>query len=498
MLLRHRAGLIFLGLILFLLTLELSLRLGGVALSLSREIRNKISLARKAEIRIICFGESTTALGAGNSYPAQLERILNQRSGGVRFSVINAGATAINTSYIVANLETALARYKPDLVITMMGINDYGLHMRYAQGGDSWAGRQLGRLRIYKLGRLLWLSVLAGVERRPPALKKNPPATGGTDVRRASSLVEWGYYYRSRGEPEKAEEMFKEAIALSPLQAEAYVGLAKCFRDNGEISRAEEAFRRAIELDPSNDAAYVGLGWCLRDQEELPSAEEAFRKALSLDPLNDDAAIGVAWCHRDRGEWSQAEEAFDRMLLAKPQLIKDYISFGWENKALEESALTKVEHKKEIIRVAEEFEKQGAQSDILCGFLAYVYSMLGREKEAAAYYQKANTIRESYYVSQTRQNYRKLKAMLDKKRIPLVCVQYPMRNIAQLRKMFDAAEDIVFVDNEKVFKDAVKLEGYGEYFIDTFAGDFGHCTPKGNRLLAENIADALQKEGLCR
>jgi hypothetical protein len=27
-----------------------------------------------------------------------------------------------------------------------------------------------------------------------------------------------------------------------------------------------------------------------------------------------------------------------------------------------------------------------------------------------------------------------------------------------------------------------------------FGGDFGHCTDRGNRLLAENIADTIVKE----
>lgn len=35
---------------------------------------------------------------------------------------------------------------------------------------------------------------------------------------------------------------------------------------------------------------------------------------------------------------------------------------------------------------------------------------------------------------------------------------------------------------------------YKEYFGDMFAGDFGHCTKKGNRLLAENIANVILKE----
>jgi len=50
------------------------------------------------------------------------------------------------------------------------------------------------------------------------------------------------------------------------------------------------------------------------------------------------------------------------------------------------------------------------------------------------------------------------------------------------------------VDNEKMFNEGVKREGYDEYFNDCFAGDFGHCTPKGNRLLAENIAGVILTE----
>jgi hypothetical protein len=87
-----------------------------------------------------------------------------------------------------------------------------------------------------------------------------------------------------------------------------------------------------------------------------------------------------------------------------------------------------------------------------------------------------------------------IKEILDKKKVRLVCVQYPMLNIKQLKAVFEDREGIIFVDNEKVFKDAVRREGYEEYFIDTFGGNFGHCTPKGNRLLAENIAFAILKE----
>ena len=73
-------------------------------------------------------------------------------------------------------------------------------------------------------------------------------------------------------------------------------------------------------------------------------------------------------------------------------------------------------------------------------------------------------------------------------------MQYPVRSVDSLKKILDSDKSIIFVDNEKVFKDAIKKEKYEDYFIDNFAGDFGHCTAKGNQLLAENVADVLLRE----
>lgn len=64
--------------------------------------------------------------------------------------------------------------------------------------------------------------------------------------------------------------------------------------------------------------------------------------------------------------------------------------------------------------------------------------------------------------------------------------------------MFSKDRDVVFVDNNSIFRRAVKKKGYAEYFTDMFAGDFGHCTRKGNELLARNIAEVILREVLTR
>jgi len=131
--------------------------------------------------------------------------------------------------------------------------------------------------------------------------------------------------------------------------------------------------------------------------------------------------------------------------------------------------------------------------------LATLYCEIGNNELSEVYAKKADSIRNvrnEYYNPKTIDNYHTLKQILDKRKIKLVCVQYPMRNIGPLKKIFkeETEGSIVFVDNERIFKDAIIKEGYKEYFRDMFGGDFGHCTDKGNILLAENIANVILKE----
>ena len=45
----------------------------------------------------------------------------------------------------------------------------------------------------------------------------------------------------------------------------------------------------------------------------------------------------------------------------------------------------------------------------------------------------------------------------------------------------------------EIFKSPLKKNVYDDLFIDSFADDFGHATPFGNRVIAENVAQELLK-----
>jgi Tfp pilus assembly protein PilF len=251
----------------------------------------------------------------------------------------------------------------------------------------------------------------------------------------------------------QAEDAFKKALELNPINDRACLELAYCYRDQVKLPQAEDAFKKAVELSPRKDTAYIQLGLFYRDHFKKPArAEQAFKKAIGLNPQNLEAYVELGRCFSYNGKFAQAEESFKKAI------------------------------------------KLDSSDDRAYRGCAAVYSEMGKDKLAQEYYGKANRLGLGNYSLVTAHNYQELKMILDKRGIKLVCIQYPLRSIEPLKRMLQGQDGVIFVDNEKVFKDALKKGSFKDYFIDMFAGEFGHCTRKGNRLLAENIANTILKE----
>ncbi len=391
------------GVFLTLILIETELRLGEFIILSLQERRNRASLMQRGEYRILCLGESTTQ----GQYPPFLEEALNRRNIGIKFSVIDKGIPGINTWTILSKLESYLDTYHPDMVITMMGINDWVPHIPYESVSDSKIINCLKSFRTYKLTRLLWLHIVNRLKESQLRL-----------LLRKIGLQQ--VYVEEKGvSPSKELLKFKKAIELNPRKDMAYLELGSFYLEQGRFSEVEELLKNAIEINPRNNGAYVLLGRCYQKQGRFSEAEELFKKAIEINPRNDGA----------------------------------------------------------------------------CGALEVLFIEMGDMGLAKKYAKEVGYLRLNYHTPITTSNYHKLVRILDKRSMAYVCIQYPMRSIEPLKKIFENNNDgIIFVDNEKCFKEAVSKSSYKEYFNDMFGGDFGHCTEKGNRLLAENIANVILKE----
>ncbi|MDP2924044.1 MAG: tetratricopeptide repeat protein [Candidatus Omnitrophota bacterium] len=470
--------LIILGILLFFFILELGLRIGGAIFLARQEYRNQVSLRRKDSFRIMCLGESTTACGEENSYPSQLEKILNKRNIGIKFSVINKGVAGTNTVAVLNQLDDNLNKYKPHMVITMMGINDWGEHIPYnpifAKGKSILS--YFRTLKIYKFIRLLRLHIinkfqdkkyitfpnsnLAITETKEknsnninyPLNEASLKKAIEVNLKNYQAYKELGGLYRETERYVESEDYLNKALELNPKDDAIYQDLVSLYGGQGKFSQAEEVLKKWVELNPKNVRAYLVLGDCYLMERKFDQAEKALRQAIEIDPNCDGAYASLGIRYFMDGKFAQAEKALKRAVKINP-------------------------------RNEEAF-----------GCLAILYREIGQHKSAKKCYEKVNDLRHGYYIPVMRSNYKKLKEILDKRKIQLVCVQYPVRSVEPLKKIFKKTDGIIFIDNEKVFKEALRKAKYTDYFTDIFGGEFGHCTQLGNHLLAENVANTILKE----
>jgi len=476
--LRQKVALIVFGLCLGIIILEVGLRAGGFFFAYLQDRANRFSQEKKAEYVIVCLGESTTALGGEYSYPRQLEKILNKKNIGLTFSVINLGMPAKDTGDIIAALERNLDIYHPDIVVAMIGINDTGKTLILNNPHSSNARRFLSGLRVYKLAKLLKDRIQYVLRRSHKLGSADVPYISRDDNRE----LEW---------QDKEEDRWKKAIKFDPADVEAYTNLGDLYLDSDRFREAEEMYRKALKYNPDNYIVWVGLikssgnNKAYKETRQLKEAKRAFEVAVKIKPEDYRAYKVFGNVCRFRERWGDAISLLEKGLKLctdrKQQFwIKVSLSYCYPYQNDYASAEKIV---KEIIQ-----ERPGYFHAYRS--LAVRFAEVGQEALAEKYYRKAN---DGYLVA-TVMNYRKLEKVLAARGIALICVQYPMRKVEPLKRIFSDQEGIIFVDNEDIFKEALKSDNYRRYFTDLFAGDFGHCSPEGNRLLAENIANVLIEE----
>lgn len=436
------------GGLLGLVCVEGALRLGGAIYLWRQEHPSPIVRNRQGatEYVVMCIGESTTA-GFKDSYPSQLQQILNERAKDMSFRVINRGVPATTTDAILERLPTLLDHYHPDIVVAMMGINDSGnIAPRF---------QVYGTLRVWKLIRLLW--------------EYATEAFGGTDAELLKKSSEQSHWDRMMTEMQKRWRLSRQEARLQ-----------------------EQTARRVLERNGNDLDALQQLGDALKAQHQREAARNVYRRAVHIAPADPNVVHIFALSLMP----NRAEEARNALLNLERQGggteetswllgMVEWILFGQDLKA------GRLERAEELVRRS--LARPGVRKGRAYAGLAELYRRKGDLKAARTYEQRARHLFEDEYSPRTARNYASLKRMLGERGTKLVAVQYPNRPLTSLKNLIPTTNGVLFVDNEQIFREAVGREGYDRYFVDRFAGDFGHLTREGNRLLAENVASVLLK-----
>jgi Flp pilus assembly protein TadD len=95
-----------------------------------------------------------------------------------------------------------------------------------------------------------------------------------------------GGLYAALGETDKAVSAYKTATALNAAYIPAYVNLADFYRAQGREAEAENVLRQAVQVSPGNADVHHALGLSLVRQQRTDDGVEELRLAASLDAAN--------------------------------------------------------------------------------------------------------------------------------------------------------------------------------------------------------------------
>ncbi|MCB9772114.1 MAG: tetratricopeptide repeat protein [Candidatus Omnitrophica bacterium] len=520
---KQKIGLFFFAIGVTLLLLEVGLRFGGWLFLTLQENANLKSIEPGREYRIICLGESTTALGGANSYPSQLERILNSRQNQIKFKVINKGVPATTTDQIVARLENYFNDYHPQMIVAMMGINDpqdpaqrnwresfsryskafklFDMIVRHLTAKKSNQSDDFLRKQIAKLEKRVESNLASRIKielmkanlyrsaNHPQEEKDSIMKVLKMDSQNASAWFLLGIYYQRQAEHQKALESFQKSYVFNstPEKIRALEHIAQCFKLLNDDNSAEKIYRDILTYLPMYPEANGALGGILLEKKNYVEAIKYLSKQRDIDPKFKDLYVQLAYCYRRIGQNEMADKVFSegvKIIADDPQIY-----YEWGYALMEDKKYSQAQSAfEEAIRLNR--EDLHSVNDRMYDQLLKCYEAQGKADKVAEI-KKIIQERSEYYNPQTQKNYLKLVKFARQRRIPLVAVQYPYRPLAPLVGMLSSEIGIAFVDNQKIFVDALTRNRYDDLFSDRFAGDFGHCTPSGNALLANNVADQI-------
>jgi len=493
--------LILLGIILAMVLLERAMRLGGLSLLLLKERDNKVSFDED-EIRILCVGESTTAMGGKSSYPSQLESILNQKGLSKKFKVINKGLVSTTSDEILGALEGHLDRYRPHIVVGMIGINDYLIERNvFSFKGEAF----IKKFKVFKLYELIRLKLVDKSKTKEEyskdsivLIEKEKIAFGQQDVQ---NELDVSLYMFTQGERvieemkaayEKVRNPFgRRSIALlikkqNARMAWILVRIGKNLRSQGHCKDAEKFLSLAIRKDSNNVGAYVEQGRCYKESGDFEGALEYFKKASAISPDSLLVKIEMGNCYSALNKYDEAYAIAQSIFgedIHQEAAVNSQIAGWFKGEKYYDFAEN---------RMLKAIEKN-SNNYLLYEDLADLYAGHEEKEKAKEFYRKSLLVEAENegYPMVTVHNYNKIVDLVGRRGIRMIVMQYPQRQIEPLKKIFWTEIPILFLENKDNFEKALQYESYKDYFSDRFGGNFGHCTYKGNHLIADNLANLI-------
>jgi len=301
-----------------LFLLEALLRVQGFIYLAIQEKQNKSNLLQNDEYRILVLGGSLTTLGGEDAYPNQLTRILNESQTSIKFTVINKGIPAADSSIIVKNLveDRLIKEYEPHIIVALMGFNDRVELVLFDEQNVlhkfmSFLEREVN---VYKLFKEL-IKEKADLSKREDTKEKASDET----QKISKEEVRLEDYYKGVSKKEK----------VSSLEALKLFKASELYRQNGEYEKAEKVLKYLLNVDINSEqkeSVVRELAECfysLRKYQDLMPLLEYFFMKNDRDLLAVDKVIFL--CNQNEAEGiDRSIKLLLKLIKVKPQAVQFY------------------------------------------------------------------------------------------------------------------------------------------------------------------------------
>jgi len=148
--------------------------------------------------------------------------------------------------------------------------------------------------------------------------------------KRAQVRLELAGAYFSRGQTATALDEVKLALAAKPDMPEALNLRGLIYAALGEARFAEDSFKRAQQLAPVNGDVMHNYGWFLCQERRFDEAEAQFRQALAQPTYLDTVRtlLGMGVCQARAGKLAEAEATLTRAYEIDPSNPVSAFSLG--------------------------------------------------------------------------------------------------------------------------------------------------------------------------
>ena len=143
-----------------------------------------------------------------------------------------------------------------------------------------------------------------------------------------------GACYKSLGQLENSEKMFKAAFTIKPDYAEAYFNHGFILKSLGKLDLAIVSYKKALVLIPNYPDAHNNLGNALRELGQLDEAIESYEWAIAYKPEFAEAHNNLGIIQSDIGRLDLALKHYEKAISINAIYVDSIFNLGIAYKQL--------------------------------------------------------------------------------------------------------------------------------------------------------------------